>query len=117
MNNSKHKNTGANKVIILGVVSNVKESDFNLRVIFEKAKINSIAHSLIAGDLKVYNILLAMSNNASKYPCGFCKSKRFEGIWLKGAALRTLEDNARLGLNQDPWKRKFVVSIQLQIFH
>ena len=54
--NVKHKNTGANKVIILGVVNNVKESDHNLRVIFAKAKLNSIAKSLIAGDLKVYNL-------------------------------------------------------------
>ena len=71
---SKHKDTGANKVIILSVVNDVKESDQILRVIFAKAKLNSIAKTLIAGDLKVYNILLAMSNNASINLCGFCKT-------------------------------------------
>ena len=65
-------------------------------MIFAKAKLNNVAKSLIAGDLKVYNLLLAMSNNASTHPCGFCKSKRFEGLWFKGADLRTLEDKARL---------------------
>ena len=69
----------------------VKESDHNLRVMFGKANINSIAHSLIAGDLKAYNLLLAMTNNASKFPCGFCKGTRFEGLWIKGD-LRTLEE-------------------------
>jgi len=99
--NEKYVNTSANKVIVLAVVNDVKESDYNLRQIFEKNKINEMSDSLITGDLKVYNILLAMSNNSSTYPCGFCKSKRHEGVWEKNSELRTLEDNAKLG---EKWK-------------
>ena len=62
MNNNKTKDTGANKVIILAVVNNIKESDFNCRVLIEIASVNNILEYVVTGYLKIYNILVAISN-------------------------------------------------------
>lgn len=66
-----HKDSGVSKVIVLALVKNVQETHHNLKLIFEKAKINDLK-CVIASDLKVLNIIIGISAHGGKHTCLYC---------------------------------------------
>ena len=86
----KYKDTGVNKIIILGIVEKTPESYINCKLILDKAQIHETSY-IMTGDLKIYLIILHLTSSSSRHPCPFCLTYKDEnGVWVD-SPLRTLE--------------------------
>jgi hypothetical protein len=96
------KDSSNNRVIILAIVDDIPETYMNMKQLLEKLRIQDWWHHYqIVTDLKLNNIILGLTNCASKYGCPYCKGcKGFDGCWQKGDP-RTLENIVE---DNDMWK-------------
>ena len=94
---------GPKQCLVLALVASVEENVENLRILFEKTKLNQ-QDIVLAGDLKVINILCGMQNHRAKHPCpyGECTKNLETGRWTKGRDRTT----ANLAENQKNWLEK-----------
>ena len=66
------KDSGVNKVIILAFVKDIQKSHNNMKVIFEKAKLNDLKF-VLASYFKLLNIIVGLLAHGGRYACIYCK--------------------------------------------
>ena len=66
-----HEDSGVKRSIILSLVEDVSESNFNLRKLLDPLKLNDVDYK-IAFDLKAGNALFGLSSHSGKYSCLWC---------------------------------------------
>ena len=71
LENKNQKDSGVNKVIVLALVENVQESHHNMKIIFDKAKLNDLKY-VLSSDLKLLNIIVGISAHGGKHCCLYC---------------------------------------------
>ena len=101
MENRKMK--GPKQCLVLALVAKVEETVHNIKVLFEKTKLNE-QDIVLSGDLKVINIICGMQTHSAKHSCpyGECWKDTKTGRWVKGRD-RTVEN---LNENQQAWVDK-----------
>ena len=84
--------------MILAIVANVPESYHNIKILINLTNINEIEY-MLSQDLKLTNIIIAITSHSSKYPCpyGECYKDNKSNEWYKGTdrTIRNLRSNQR----------------------
>ena len=105
---AKFKSSGTIRTIVLSCVQDIPENYWNLKIVFEKLKIDHFfAKKYIISDFKLINIVNGMQSSSSTYPCPYCKAKRpqnvVNGLKQKQEHLKVLSLIKKPGLsNQNP---------------
>ena len=74
---AKFKSSGTIRTIVLSCVQDIPENYWNLKIVFEKLKIDHFfAKKYIISNFKLINIVNGMQSSSSNYPCPYCKAKR-----------------------------------------
>ncbi len=72
---NKYKDSGSQRCQILAIAEDVPESNFNLRCILEKLKLEDVKYCL-AFDLKCANIIFGLSAHGGKHACLYCEGEK-----------------------------------------
>ena len=76
---------GKRKIMILAIVPDIPENYYNLQILYDLTKINTVAYQQ-TGDLKAINILLGLMSCSSVCGCCYCQAKRNSDEWMGGGA-------------------------------
>ena len=79
---------GPLQTIMLATVPKVPESHGNVKIIYEKLKIDEL-RAVFTGDFKILNICTGVGTCSSKYPCAYCEA-------VKLGREMVCDDNTRL---------------------
>lgn len=73
-NGNNFKNGGVKKLFIIAISPNLSEKYANISPIWtELLKLHELEH-LVAGDLKIINIIIGTMAHSSKNPCSYCET-------------------------------------------
>ena len=81
------KDSSAKRTIVLACVCGVPESHKNLKIIFEKLKLNEFSYPFkIVTDFKLINMINGLQSSSSTYPCAYgeCKKPTKSTEWIIG---------------------------------
>lgn len=78
---TKLRDSGVKKLILLAIVPEVQETHFNISQIWNLLKLNDVIKKFenkvsISADLKLINILLGLMSHSSFHPCRWCDANR-----------------------------------------
>ena len=71
---ARHANgklTGVKKLLMLAIVPDVPETNYNMELLMDLTQLNKISHIFVA-DFKLLLIMLGKQNAVSAYPCPYC---------------------------------------------
>ena len=71
---AKHANgklTGVKKLIMLAIVPDIPETNYNMELLVNLTELNEVSHIFVA-DFKLLLIMIGKQNAVSTYPCPYC---------------------------------------------
>ena len=84
----KYLNSGVKKLIILALVENVKECNYNVAKLMDLINIGSIGF-LLAADLKMQNSVVGLQGHSCTHNCIYCEGSK---PWTEAGKPRTLRN-------------------------